>query len=94
MVGEPARLPEVNPDYAPTEKGVVFGLFPDRLRLGNETIVGEKTLEETKKEIASRGGEFVPTIRLTRRDLQAAVLAWADLRSVSLVGAVMTGADI
>jgi uncharacterized protein YjbI with pentapeptide repeats len=81
-------------DLASTVHGVVFGLFPDRLRLGDETIVGEKLLEETKKEITSRGGDFVPTIKLDDRDLEAAVLRGADLRGVSLKDAVMRGANL
>ena len=91
--GEP-RLTEVNPDYASTANGVVFGLFPDRLKLNDETIVGKENLEETKEEIASRGGDFVPTIKLDGRDLQAAVLDGADLRGVSLNGAAMQGANL
>jgi uncharacterized protein YjbI with pentapeptide repeats len=94
MAREPPELPEVNPDYAATENGVVFSLFPDRLELPSETIVGEKTLEETKKEIASRGGDFVPTIKLDERNLQAADLSGADLRGVSLNRAAMQGADL
>ncbi len=86
-------VPEVNPDYAATENGVVFGLFPDRLKLASETIVGEEKLEKTKKEIASRGGDFVPTIKLDGRDLQAADLSGADLRGVSLNDAAMQGAQ-
>ena len=83
------------PNFAATANGVVFGLFPDRLKLENETIVGEKTLEETKKEIASRGGsDFVPTIKFDGRDLQAAVLSGADLRGVSLDGAAMQAANL
>jgi uncharacterized protein YjbI with pentapeptide repeats len=81
-------------NFAATEKGVVFGLFPDRLQLRDETIVGEKTLKETKEEIASRGGDFVPTIRLGGRDLQAAILSGADLRGVSLNSAAIQGADL
>ena len=53
----------------------------DRLKLNDETIVGKEKLEKTKKEIASRGGEFVPTIKLDGRDLQAADLNGADLRA-------------
>jgi uncharacterized protein YjbI with pentapeptide repeats len=90
--GEPPPIAKVDPDYAATADGVVFGLFPDRLNLDSETIVGEKTLKETKEEIASRGGDFVPTIKLDRRDLQAAVLGRADLRGVSLSLATMQGA--
>ena len=94
IAGDPARLPEVNPDYATTANGVVFGLFPDRLKLRNETIVGEERLERTKKEIASRDGDFVPTIKLDGRDLQAADLSAADLRGVSLNGAVMLDTNL
>ena len=61
-----------NPDYAATANGVVFGLFPNRLKLRDEPIVGREKLDKTKEEIASRGGEFVPTITLDDRDLQAA----------------------
>jgi hypothetical protein len=64
IAGAPLKLPEANRDYAETEKGVMFGLFPDRLILYDQTIVGEKLLEETKKQMDSRGGDFVPTIRL------------------------------
>jgi uncharacterized protein YjbI with pentapeptide repeats len=81
-------------DFASTANGVVFGLFPDRLILASETIVGEKTLDETKKEIASRGGDFVPTIKFDKRDLQAADLSGADLRGVSLSQAVMGAANL
>jgi uncharacterized protein YjbI with pentapeptide repeats len=81
-------------DFAATEKGVVFGLFPDRLKLNDETIVGETKLEETKKEMTSRNGGFVPTIKLDERDLQAADLSGADLRGVSLNGAAMRDANL
>lgn len=81
-------------DFLGPRAGVVFGLFPDRLMLGGETIVGEQRLEETKREMASRGGDFVPTIRLDGRDLQAAVLSGADLRGVSLFKAVLRGAKL
>jgi uncharacterized protein YjbI with pentapeptide repeats len=91
MEGEPPPFPE-DLEYTATAKGVVFGLFPDRLKLNDEAIVGEAKLEETKKEIASRGGDFVPTIKLDRRDLQAADLSGADLRGVALEGAAMQGA--
>jgi uncharacterized protein YjbI with pentapeptide repeats len=94
MEGEPAPVPNVNPDYTATANGVVFGLFPDRLKLRDETIVSEQRIEETEKEMTSRGGDFVPTINLADRDLQAAVLAGADLRGVSLRGASMQGADL
>jgi uncharacterized protein YjbI with pentapeptide repeats len=85
---------DVKPDYVATEKGVVFGLFPDRLKLSRETIVGKEKWEKAKDEMASRGGGFVPTIKLDERDLQAAVLIGADLRGVSLINAVMRGADL
>jgi uncharacterized protein YjbI with pentapeptide repeats len=94
MAGEPPKFPEVALDYASTANGVVFGLFPDRLKLASETIVGEKLLDETKKEIASRGGDFVPTIKFDGRDLQAANLSGADLRGLSLNGATLQGANL
>lgn len=94
--GDAAPQPaKVLPDYAATANGVVFGLFPDRLRLPGETIVGKEKLDKTKGEIASRGGtDFVPTIMLDGRDLQAADLSWADLRGVSLKTAAMQGVDL
>ena len=55
MAGESPRLPDVNPDYAATEKGVMFGLFPDRLKLGSETIVGKEKWEKTE---ARTSGSF------------------------------------
>jgi uncharacterized protein YjbI with pentapeptide repeats len=94
MAGEPPPSPTVNPDYAATRDGVVFGLFPDRLKLRDEIVVGETKLEEIKKEVTSRGGDFVPTIKLDFRDLQAAVFVGADLRGVSLSGAAMQGATL
>jgi hypothetical protein len=81
-------------DFASTANGVLFGLFPDRLELANETIVGEEKLEKIKKEIASRGGDFVPTIKLDFRDLHAANLSGTDLRGVSLTEAAMQGANL
>lgn len=81
-------------DLASTAKGVVFGLFPDRLILPNETIVGDELLEKTKKEISSRGGDFVPTIKFDDRDLQDAELAGADLRGASLEGANLREANL
>jgi uncharacterized protein YjbI with pentapeptide repeats len=94
MAGGPPQFPEVLPDYTATANGVVFGLFPDRLELLREPVVGDKTLEETSKEIASRGGDFVPTLNLDDRDLQAAMLFQADLRGVALRGAAMQGASL
>ncbi len=69
-------------------------VFPDRLKLFNETIVGDELLEKTKKEIISRAGDFVPTITFEGRDLQAAGLSGADLRGVSLFGTAMQGSDL
>ena len=94
MEGKPPAFPNVNPNYSETMDGVVFGLFPDRLKLRDETIVGEQRIEETEKEMMSRGGDFVPTIKLNDRDLQASVLTGADLRGVSLRSATMQGADL
>ena len=94
MAGEPPGWPEVNPNYAATKRGVVFGLFPDRLKLANQTIVGKEKLEKTKEEIASRGGGLVSTVELGGRDLQAASLHHADLRGVSLSDANMRGASL
>ena len=94
MGGEPSRLPDINPDYSRTANGVVFGLFPDRLKLASETIVGKEKLDKTEEEIASRGGDFVPTIKLDERDLQAADLSGTDLRGVSLNGAAIQGANL
>jgi len=96
--GEPRILQtnvrEYRSDFFSTRSGVVFGLFPDRLILRDETIVGDDQLEKTKKESASRGGDFVPTIKLDDRDLQAADLSGADFRGVSLSGARMVGAEL
>jgi uncharacterized protein YjbI with pentapeptide repeats len=102
MRGEPPELPDLNPDYAATADGVVFGLFPDRLRLASETIVGKEKWEKANEEIVSRRGakktrekdDFVPTIRLDGRDLQAADLTGADLRGASLNGAAIQGANM
>jgi uncharacterized protein YjbI with pentapeptide repeats len=102
MAGWRAPLPKVNPDYKATEKGVVFGWFPDRLNLKDEPIVGKEKWEKAKEEIASRkggkeaaeNGDFVPTIKLDGRDLQAAELSGADLRGVSLSDAVVRGAKL
>jgi Pentapeptide repeats (8 copies) len=94
MAGSRPEFAESNPNYAATKNGVVFGLFPDRLNLLDETVVGEKLLDETKREMASRSGDFVPTIKLDRRDLQAAELSGADLRGVSLSDAAIQGANL
>ena len=84
MAGKPPSLPKSLPDYLATWNGVVFRLFPDRLNLDHETIVGEQKLEETKKESNSRHGDFVPTRIFAITDLQAANLNLADLRGVDL----------
>jgi Pentapeptide repeats (8 copies) len=81
-------------DMAGLGNGVVLGLFKDRLILSNEIIVGEKPLAEVKKEMASRGGDFVPTILFDDRDLQSADLRGADLRGVALDRAHMQGVDL
>jgi uncharacterized protein YjbI with pentapeptide repeats len=81
-------------DFASTANGVAFGLFPDRLKLPNEPVVGKDRLEEIQKEITSRGGEFVPTRKFEGRDLQAADLRGADLRGVGLGFANLRGARL
>ena len=92
---KPPPFPKINPDYTVTKDGVVFGLFPDRLELSDESIVGEAKLEETNKEMGSRGGtDFVPTLNFDGRDLQAADLSGADLRAVSFIDAAIQGADL
>jgi Pentapeptide repeats (8 copies) len=83
-------------------RGVVWGLFPDRLKLATETIVGEERWKKANEEITSRrgakrttgGDDFVPTVDLHDRDLQEANLTGADLRGVSLDGAIMLGAKL
>ena len=76
-------------------RGVVWGLFPDRLILWNEIVVGESRLEDIGKETASRGRSgFVPARNFGGRDLQGAVLAGADLRGVALDDANVQGADL
>ena len=106
MAGDQPPFPQVFPDHTPTANGVVFGLFPDRLKLASETIVGKEKWEKAKEEIASRKGakeapketpyenDFVPTISLDGRDLQAADLLGADLRGVSLYSAALWGANL
>jgi Pentapeptide repeats (8 copies) len=81
-------------DLDATIEGVVFGLFPDRLRLRQEIIVGNDGLEQANKESASRNGGFVPTRNFGGRDLEAAQLFGADLRGVFLGGAAMTRTDL
>jgi hypothetical protein len=81
-------------DFAATRNGVVFGLFRDRLRLVNEIVVGKDRFEATKNEIASRGGDFVPTRDFHQRDLQGAVLYGADLRGVDLGRAELRSANL
>ena len=50
MTGEPSPSPKSIANYLATEKGVVFSLFPDRLKLGDETIVGEKVSRRPKRK--------------------------------------------
>ena len=85
MRGAAPPAPEALPDYAATANGVVFGLFPDRLKLDSETIVGEKKFggDQEGDRFAGRRIAFVPTLKLDGRDLQAAELNSADLRGVS-----------
>ena len=90
--GRWAGEPLIGASLAGTKHNVVFGLFPNRLVLFNEIVVGDELLEKTKREMASRGGEFAPTIKLDERDLQAANLSGADLRGVDLRDATMRGA--
>jgi uncharacterized protein YjbI with pentapeptide repeats len=92
--GEPLQFETGKPDYESTKNGVVFGLFPDRLILWNEILVGETRLEGIKKEIASRNGDFIPTINLEYRDLQGALLNDSDRRGVSFLAAAMQGATL
>jgi uncharacterized protein YjbI with pentapeptide repeats len=93
MVGHQADFPIALSDTAATKKGVVLGrLFQDRLKLRYEAVVGRDKLDKTQEEIASRGGDFVPTINLDFRDLQAADMLGADLRGVSLSRTVLQGA--
>jgi hypothetical protein len=86
-------------NFGATESGVVFGLFPDRLEVAREPIVGKEKHDKTQEEMASREGSIVPTIKFDHRDLQGANLSGADLRGVSLSwadmrGAVLVGADL
>jgi uncharacterized protein YjbI with pentapeptide repeats len=53
-----------------------------------------RRLEKTEDEMKSRRGDFVPTIKLDGRDLQAAMLNGVDLRRVSLSRAVMRGVNL
>ena len=90
MAGGPPQFPEVLPHYTATANGVVFGLFPDRLNLSNEIVVGKDRLDEVTKESNSGGGK-TPTRSFDGRDFQAANL-W--LRGVSLEKANMRGARL
>jgi uncharacterized protein YjbI with pentapeptide repeats len=91
MRGKPPSLPAINPDYAATKNGVVFGWFPDRLKLGYEMIVGRDLLEKTNKDVAS--GAWIYTIDLSNRDLQAAQLVATNLRGARMDAALIQGAD-
>ncbi len=76
-------------------QGFLFGLFPDRLILPHETIVGADLIEKSKKESASRGkGAFVPTQIFDQRNFVAAQFGGADLRGVSFRFARMFGVDL
>jgi uncharacterized protein YjbI with pentapeptide repeats len=100
MGGEPSRPPYINSDYSPTAKGVVFGLFPDRLILPFETLVDDAQFQQFEKENAAQSPMrlfmfgAVPTRDFRGRNLQAANLAGADLRGVALVGANLGGAQL
>jgi uncharacterized protein YjbI with pentapeptide repeats len=95
MVGTRPQLPGALSDNAVAVKGVVFErFFPARLELRDEAPVGKDKLDKTKNEIASRGGDFVPTIDLDYRDLQAADMYGADLRGVSLTATTLRGASL
>jgi uncharacterized protein YjbI with pentapeptide repeats len=96
MLGHPAEFQPVLSNNAATVKGVILGrYFPDRLLLRAEpVVVGKDKLEKTKEEMASRGGDFVRTIDLDFRDLQAADMSGADLRGVSLSATAMPGANL
>jgi len=96
MVGHPAEFQPVLSNNAATVKGVILGrYFPDWLLLRDEpVVVGKDKLEKTKEEMASCGGDFVRTIDLDFRDLQAADMSGADLRGVSLSTTTMRGANL
>ena len=98
MEGERPKLPEINPDYAATAQGRRVRPLPQPAAAHDEAIVGEKLFKETKSSRGdcthSRDGDFVPTIKLDERDLQAADLNRADLRGVSLSNAIVRGANL
>ena len=74
-------------DFEARRAGVVFGLFPDRLNLANETIVGEALFKEKQAEASSGGTKrFVPTRKFDGRNFVGANFAEADLRGVDLQG--------
>ena len=56
MDGEPPRLPDINPDYSRTANGVVFGLFPDRLKLSrrNNRRQGQAGKDEEGNDLSPR----------------------------------------
>jgi hypothetical protein len=74
--------------------GVVWGLFPDRLNLPHEIVVGKDQLEKSQNESDSLGGDPVPTRPFANRNLAAADLRGADLRGVELANADMQGANL
>jgi hypothetical protein len=92
-IGRP-NIKDERGSFSLTRNGVAFGLFPDRLKLHGESIVGEKLLDEAAKESKSRNGDFVPTRRFTISNLEGADLSQADLRGVDLSGKDMRGADL
>lgn len=80
---------------AATENGRMFGLFPDRLKLLNETIVGKKLLEEKQAEALSSGGtRRVVTRTFDGRNFLGAVFSGADLRRVTFSNVQLRGASL
>jgi uncharacterized protein YjbI with pentapeptide repeats len=76
-------------DYAATENGILFGLFQDRLKLANRTIVGQKLFEEKQAEGKAGGGDrFVPTRDFSERNFTAGKFDESDIRGVDLRDAV------
>jgi uncharacterized protein YjbI with pentapeptide repeats len=100
MAGEPLPSPKVSADFDATADGVVFGLFPDRLILPFETVVGDTLFEQFTKVNASQSPMrlfmfgAIPTRDFRGRNLQAINLTGADLRGVELEGADLRGAQL
>lgn len=95
---DPARL-------ADTSNGRMFGLFPDRLRLRNATIVGQKLFDEKRAETTALGDNRPMVTRtFDGRNFVGAVFDSSDLRGVSfsnaqlqsalLIGAQLQGASL